>query len=166
MTQTFRAALGRWHEIRIRSIWMKCAFVVGWWVVGFGIARLLSLVGLSDLGIVIVGAVYDFAVIAVGTRMFRGAYEDPVRARPWWRASGRPAAGFVFAGLLAFFAVWALVRISTDFVNVVFTVEQAVVAVYYFQSSVRLARGQGGAEVPRRREQQPLAKGLAKPFKF
>jgi hypothetical protein len=43
----------------------------------------------------------DLAVLLVGIRIFRGRDEPIPPRRAWWRASGRPTASFVIAGLIA-----------------------------------------------------------------
>ena len=166
MTNAFRSAIGRWQQVRIRSPWAKLGVVVAWWVVGFALATVLRWLGVGDLAIVLIGAVYDIGVIAAATRVFRGAYERSEPSRPWWRATGRPTAGFVLAAALLLVSVWALLRFPADAASIVLAVEWIVVAIFYFQSSVRLARGRGGTETQRQPKRSTLEKSLAKPMKF
>ena len=93
----------------------------------------------------ILDAVAQAGFVLSATRAFRSAGEPVAPPREWWRATGRPAAGFVLAVL---FAVGALFTALTEprgvaenvpgwWLNVILT---AAIAVYYLQSSIRLVR--------------------------
>lgn len=90
----------------------------------------------------LVGQALSIAGILWCTRVFRGPSEDVRAPRAWWRATEKPAAGFVVGAVLLFsIANVALAdpapRAATAAVSVVLYL---VAAAWFFHSSVRLAR--------------------------
>jgi hypothetical protein len=91
-----------------------------------------------------------FVLVLLATRVFR-VREETNAPRPWWRATGRPLAGFVIGALFAV-AVISLcanaygfetdrkLRLYSgeDVFDAVSAVLAAALAVYYFTSSIRL----------------------------
>jgi len=104
--------------------------------------------GVPEPVIVVGDIVFGLATVAIGTRAFRARGEPELPPRVWWRATGRPPAGFVIASLLALSIVATLVR-SPDLGALWWTFGVSLpLAVFYLQSSIRLLRG--GAPVPPR----------------
>nr|WP_218881489.1 hypothetical protein [Leifsonia shinshuensis] len=92
---------------------------------------------------VLVVAILNIAYVIVGTRTFRGAGENREDPRPWWRATGRPAAGFWLGGILAILAFISCVgalasKPENSFVPAVACISYALLAAYYLNSSYRL----------------------------
>jgi hypothetical protein len=116
--------------------------------------------------------VAEAALIYAATRVFRVAGEPLVPARAWWRATGRPLAGFVVAALFALWSAAVVLRIAVGFrgslnAEVVGGLFVAVVAIIFFlHSSIRLLRGGRGEEAEDRSAPAPRDRSLAKPFRF
>jgi hypothetical protein len=92
---------------------------------------------------VVIVAVLNIAYVIVGVRTFRGADENRDDPRVWWRATARPAAGFWIGSGLAVAAfisgVGALAsKPENAFIPSVAFFSYAVLAAFYFHSSVRL----------------------------
>ncbi len=93
----------------------------------------------------VLDALAQAAFVLSATRAFRSAGEPVAPPRSWWRATGRPATGFVLAALFAAGAVFtalteprgAAENLPGWWLNVVLT---AALAAYFLQSSVRLVR--------------------------
>jgi hypothetical protein len=129
--------------VRITTIAGKISYIVGVFALilalnVFLIARLVN----PTLDLVIV-AVLNIAYVLVGVRTFRGAGENRVDPRPWWRATAKPAAGYWIGGALgvgAFIScVGALASKPEDaFVPAVACLTYGALALFYLHSSVRL----------------------------
>ncbi|MFE4949878.1 hypothetical protein ACFQ9V_07190 [Leifsonia sp. NPDC056665] len=129
--------------MRITTITGKVIYVVG--VFGgilalnfFIIDRLVN----PALDVLVV-AVLNVAYVIVGTRIFRGEGENREDPRPWWRATGRPAAGFWLGGILAILAFISCVgalasKPENAVVPAVACISYALLAAYYLNSSYRL----------------------------
>jgi hypothetical protein len=89
------------------------------------------------------GLIFDLAFILVGARVFRSSDEPVVPPRAWWRASGRPLASFVMAGIVVAATVIPLssgeLRMEPFELSAHVLFAVAVVA-FYLNSGVRLLR--------------------------
>ncbi len=109
-------------------------------------------------------------LIYLATRVFRSAGERVAPPRAWWRATGRPIAGFVIAGLTALWSVAPVLRIAfggalnVEAIGELFVA--AVVITFFVHSSIRLLRGGQGEDVESRSAPEPRERSLAKPFRF
>lgn len=129
--------------MRITTITGKIIYIVGVFALilvlnVFVFARLLN-----PTFDVLVVAVLNVAYVIVGVRTFRGAGENRADPRPWWRATGGPAAGFWIGGLLAVLAfisgVGAFASHAEDaFIPAIACLCYAALAVFYLNSSIRL----------------------------
>ena len=141
----------RSKPFRITEPWAKGVFIVlGWMLIPTGLRSLLDLVGVAASVIVVVDIGWGFAVVWLGSRFFRIAGEPRDPPRVWWRATGRPTAGFLLFGLFALAGVAAFAP-STDEDPALlwYLVTSMPVAAFYLHSSIRLVRGD--APVPPRR---------------
>lgn len=86
----------------------------------------------------------DIALIGLGVRTFRGPREPVLPPRAYWRATSRPASGYVIAGVfttLGFsLGVAAPPSESSVLAGWVTTVELLALAAFYLQSAIRLTR--------------------------
>ncbi|CAM5352080.1 hypothetical protein [Leifsonia shinshuensis] len=129
--------------MRITTITGKVIYIVG----AFGLILALNFFVIdrvvnASLDVLIV-AILNIAYVIVGTRTFRGAGENREDPRPWWRATGRPAAGFWLGGILAILAFISCVgalasKPENSFVPAVACISYALLAAYYLNSSYRL----------------------------
>lgn len=107
------------------------------------VSLLGSALGGAPVGAVVVVAAFS-AWIIIGARLFRIEDEPLDAPRPWWRLTGRPAAGFVIAALFALQALgsWAasLTGGVTGPTSGATTTVCAIAAVAYLGSSLRLRR--------------------------
>ncbi|GHF07969.1 hypothetical protein [Pseudolysinimonas yzui] len=141
----------RWKPFRITEVWAKVAYVLVAWILVPALVRWsLEQMRLPDVAVLTVDLVLGFVVVGVGCRAFRARGEAVEPPRVWWRATGRPAMGFV---LFAFFAL-ALVGFFFPYPDPVdplawwYLASSAPIAVFYLHSSIRLSRGD--APVPPR----------------
>ncbi len=132
--------------VRIRSTWLKVAYVVTYILVSVTIGRAMFVIDAPSILVTLVGNGVLVGAIVVGARVFRVREEDPIPPRPWWQLTGRPQAGFVIAGLLvlADIYVWVYevavgtpVDIPASVLNSAFTI---AIATLYVRSSVLLRR--------------------------
>lgn len=141
----------RWKPFRITEVWAKVAYVlIAWMLVPIALRFLLGQVGIPDPVILAIDLVLGFAVVWLGTRAFR-AHGEPVEPpRVWWRATGRPRAGFVLGALFLWASVIFLASplVGDDPALVWNAVSTLPIAAFYLHSSVRLVRGD--APVPPR----------------
>lgn len=86
----------RWSPLRITELWAKFLYVVVWVVGGFVLVLALRPAGIIET---ILRLVVQTTAIYIGVRSFRGEGEPALPPRRWWRATSRPTAGFVLAGL-------------------------------------------------------------------
>lgn len=129
--------------MRITTITGKVIYIVG----AFGLILALNFFVIdrivnASLDVLIV-AILNIAYVIVGTRTFRGSGENREDPRPWWRATGRPAAGFWLGGILAVLAFISCVgalasKPENSFVPAVACISYALLAAYYLNSSYRL----------------------------
>ena len=95
-------------------------------------------------------SVIIFVAFLVAARVFRGADESN-EPRPWWRATARPRAGFVLGSVLALVVIIFCVNAygvetmpklvlysGQDVFDAISALLCAVLAVFYFTSSIRL----------------------------
>ncbi len=140
----------RWKPFRITELWAKAVFIgFGWMLIPTGLRYVLTLVSVPPPAILLVDVVWGFAVVWFGSRVFRITGEPLDPPRRWWRATGRPPAGFVIFGLFALSGVAAFLP-STDDDPALwwYLVTSAPLAAFYLHSSIRLVRGD--APVPPR----------------
>lgn len=130
--------------VRIRSTWLKVAYVTVYVIVSITIGRALFALDAPSLVATLVSNVLFVGAVFGGARIFRVREEDPIPPRDWWRLTGRPKAGFVMATLLvvADITLWfdlvfdgRLDDIPPSILNSTFSV--AMVALY-LRSSVSL----------------------------
>lgn len=129
--------------MRITTVTGKITYVVGVFALilalnVFLISRLVN----PTLDVMIVAAL-NIAYVIIGVRIFRGAGENRADPRPWWRATARPAAGYWIGSALgvgAFIScVGALASPPEDaFIPAISCLSYAVLAAFYFNSSIRL----------------------------
>ena len=129
------------NPLRLTQRRWKAIYIVGGYLVIFVVNVLLPQGG----GVAIMTLILDVVWIYGGTRIFRGAGELIQPPRPWWRMTASPRAGFVL-GILVFApaVIFYIALVATEpFVAAwwLFMLENAVWAVLYISSSVRLARG-------------------------
>ena len=84
--------------VRIRSTWLKVAYVGAYILVSVTVGRALFVLDVPSIVVTLVGNGLLIGTILVGARIFRVREEDPIPPRPWWQLTGRPKAGFVIAG--------------------------------------------------------------------
>jgi hypothetical protein len=129
--------------MRITTVTGKITYVVG----GYGLLLALNFFlfqRIVDPAVdVLIVAILNLLYVGVGVRIFRGADENRVDPRPWWRATAKPAAGFWIGGGLAAAAfVSGVGALSShpenSFVPTVACICYAVLAAFYLHSSVRL----------------------------
>jgi hypothetical protein len=141
----------RWKPFRITELWAKIAYIiVGWWVLPFSLRPVMAIGGIPAPAIVAFEIATSLGVVWLGTRAFRIQGEPVEPARVWWRATGRPRAGFVLGG----FFLWGFVVFLTPPEVIVdpllpwFAVPLLPIGLFYLHSSIRLVRGH--APVPPR----------------
>jgi len=83
---------------RLRQWYWKFAYIV----VAITIYYLGGALAPTDNSRGILRSAMFFVLVLLATRLFRGATEPGPEPRPWWRMTGRPLAGFVLGGILAF----------------------------------------------------------------
>lgn len=126
--------------MRITSDSTKTTTVVGGVLVAMIATPLAAGLGGAVVGYA-VGTVLALGLVLVATRCFRGPGEPVEPPRPWWRATNRPAAGYVLGVLFLVQAVAVLTRSGSGAVlalGLCSAVVDVVVAAYFLHSSVRL----------------------------
>ena len=131
----------RWKPFRITNPWLKFLAVV----LAFGL-RLVAFwfvpVDFAPLAMELFYVASGLALTYLATRVFRVREEPQVPARAWWRATGRPAAGFVIAGVVVVSTFLSAVRFVPGADNPVALLASylplAVVAGFFVHSSIRL----------------------------
>jgi hypothetical protein len=86
---------GSARTFRIATLGGKLLYVLAYAFANVGIVLL------GGAGLWLLGLVLDLGFLLVGVRVFRGQGEEIAPPRAWWRASGRPTASFVLAGVVA-----------------------------------------------------------------
>ena len=130
--------------VRVRSAWLKVAYVVGYILVSVTIGRALFVLDVPSVVATLIGNGLFVGAVFVGARIFRVREENPVPERPWWQLTGRPKAGFVIAGLLvvADIVLWLDqvldVRSADIPASILNSAVTLAVAVMYVRSSVLL----------------------------
>lgn len=95
----------------------------------------------NDWALGLITSALQIAWIYYLTRAFRGLPEDPMSARPWWRMTARPKAGFVLGVLFAVEASLRLVDLvggSSLAIDLPGFVSNGAIAALYLSSSTRL----------------------------
>lgn len=133
--------------LRIRSVWLKLAYVGVYVVLVTALRQILSILSLAELVQLLLFNGLAITAIVVGARIFRARGEEPLAPRPWWQLTGRPKAGIVIGTLLlvsdAITWINGLVdpsrmdNLSAWILSSVFTV---VISLAYFHSSTKLRR--------------------------
>jgi hypothetical protein len=95
----------RWKPFRITESWVKLIYVLVWVVAGIAVLIALQPGALLETPLRLL--VQSIAIF-VAVRAFRGDGEPVIPERAWWRATSRPTAGFVIAGILALDALQRL----------------------------------------------------------
>ena len=128
--------------MRIVKSWQKFVYIVGVWLVGYVLVNVLLARVAPHSFVVILGTAYSFAQWIVAVRTFRIPSESVERPRAWWRATGRPKAGFILGGILVVLGILsALVLLrQTDISNDFYILEFFFIGIYYLHSSFRLRR--------------------------
>jgi amino acid transporter len=140
----------RWKPFRITELWAKLAYIlVGWLLIPAAVIGGLYRLGVPDPVTFALNLALSLLVIAIGVRAFRAQGEAVDPPRVWWRATGRPRAGFVIGGLFLWNAILLLLPLpSVDRSLSWWLVLALPCAVFYLHSSIRLVRGD--APVPPR----------------
>jgi hypothetical protein len=140
----------RWKPIRITELWAKIAYVlVGWILLPVSLRYLLETVGSPWPIIAGIDIAGSYAVVGFGSRVFRAHGEEIAAPRVWWRATGRPRAGFILFGLFGLAFVSAFLPYPEDDpASWLYLVTGLPIAAFYLHSSIRLVRGD--APVPPR----------------
>ena len=132
---------------RIRPWSIKLVYIVA----ACAAVYLIAAIPVGQAGAGILRSGLTFVLILVGTRLFRGATEDPVPPRPWWRMTAGVPSGVALGALFALVAVVS----ATGYVGLVSSpllpggmtvlpallvnaVLAAILAFLYFRSSRRL----------------------------
>jgi hypothetical protein len=120
-------------------------------VAACAVVWLIAVIPVGPGGAGILRSATAFVLILLGARVFRGADEDVIPPRPWWRMTGGVRSGIVLGSLFALVAITS----ATGFVGLslstlikrgttnlpallVNTVLAAILAYLYFRSSRRL----------------------------
>lgn len=134
----------RWKPFRITELWAKFAYVLaGWFLLPAAVISLMEVAGVATPAIVAFNVVSSLFVVWIGTRAFRTRGEAIEPPRVWWRATGRPRAGFVLGGLFLWGAVSILMlplRGPEPSLNWL-ALALVPIAAFYVHSSIRLVRG-------------------------
>lgn len=150
----------RWKPFRITNPWLKGVAVVVGALARVAASFFVYLV--SPPAALLFLPLAEVGLIYAATRVFRVADEHVVPARLWWRATGRPFAGFLIAALfLVNTAAWAFrvsvgdLRLSSPEVVIGAVVAVAEIA-FFLHSSIRLVRGDVPAPIDPRDEDAHL----------
>ncbi len=117
----------------------KIAFVSGAVVAGTLLAILVTF-GIDENAGNLVSAVFSVCAVATGCRVFRGESEDARQPRSWWRMTSKPLAGWILCALFALSAASSVLTIGQSPIVGVSVAADAVIALGYANSSVRLHR--------------------------
>lgn len=135
----------RWKPLRIFNPWLKFLAIV----VVFGLRSIVLWsipFDFAPLAISLFAAASGLALIYGATRVFRVREEPLVAPRAWWRATGRPTAGFVIAAyivlsVLATYIPAALDDAALSAGDLALTgLWTALVVAFYLNSSIRQLR--------------------------
>jgi hypothetical protein len=140
----------RWKPFRITELWAKVTYVLGaWWLLPLALGSLMAFGGIPEPAIVVANVALGYVVVWLGSRAFRTRGEAIAPPRVWWRATGRPLAGFLIFGLFAINALFAFLPYpEEDPALWWYLVTGMPIAAFYLYSSIRLVRGD--APVPPR----------------
>jgi hypothetical protein len=144
----------RWNPFRITETWMKLIYVLIWVV-----AWVAFLVALQPGGVLaaLMQLLVQSIAVFVAVRAFRGDGEPVIPERARWRATSRPTAGYMIAGILALDALQRLalagahviaavgigdgaIRLPAIAVTLVAFGWNIAVGIFYLRSSQRLRR--------------------------
>ena len=133
--------------LRIRPWPVKLAYVAA----SAAVVYLIAAVPIGASGAGILRSATAFVLVLLGARLFRGAGEDVVPPRSWWRMTGGVQSGIVVGSLFALVAITSatgyvglslstLVKHGTTNLPalLVNTILAAILAYLYFRSSRRL----------------------------
>jgi len=151
----------RWKPVRITEVWVKAAYIaIGWFLLPLAASRLLTPIGAPEPVALGLELAWTFAVVLLGCRIFRVRGEEVEPPRRWWRATGRPAAGFVLSAFMIVAALTFVVPPFTmpDYLRWWYAATSLPIAGFYLHSSIRLARGD--APVPARPSRDDTARIL------
>jgi hypothetical protein len=134
----------RGQPFRITRVWEKVAYVALCWILLPLAERfLLTQLGVPEPLVLTFDLISAFAVVGFGSRVFRATGEPVAPPRVWWRATGRPAAGFVIASLFVLGGVISL--LPPDAMTVSewwwYAAMSLPIVAFYLHSSIRLVRG-------------------------
>lgn len=150
----------RQRPFRITNPWLKVVAVVVGWLARLAASFFVYLA--SPLAALVFLPLAEIGLIYAATRVFRVADEHVVPARLWWRATGRPFAGFLIAALfLMNTSAWAFrVTVGDLRLTPLELVVGAVVAgaeiAFFLHSSIRLVRDDAPTPIDRRDEDAHL----------
>jgi hypothetical protein len=155
------------QPFRLTRVWEKVAYVIaGWILVPVMLRFVMGHLGVQEPVTVAFEIALNFAVIGFGSRVFRARGEPVAPPRVWWRATGRPAAGFVLAGLFVFGTLSVIVS-PDDFPGALvwwYLASDVPIVAFYAHSSIRLVRGD--APVPPRLPRDENARILKRSARF
>jgi len=133
--------------VRIRPWPLKLAYVVA----ACAAVYLIAAIPVGPGGAGILRSLTAFVLVLLGARVFRGAGEDSMPARPWWRMTGGVRSGIVLGSVFALVALSSatgyiglslstLIKQGTTNLPalLVNTVLAAILAYLYYRSSRRL----------------------------
>ncbi len=132
---------------RITTWWGKLIYVFGAWFVAVrALDVLFGLIGVGGLASSVLFLVYDFAVLLIGARIFRGKREPVAPTRPWWQMTARQKLSNNLGSWLAVLTTLAVVGLVISFFTglgpkldiVVLVVYVGVPAYLYLNSAARL----------------------------
>lgn len=130
----------RFRPLRLSQRRWKALYVVGGYLLLVAIT-LPAAVLLSESAHATLATALQSLWIYGGTRIFRGRNELTLPARPWWRMTARPVAGFVLGAVFAALFVYSIVNVTVEPLSFLWwtgVVEYGAFAALYVASSIRL----------------------------
>ena len=103
---------------RITTWWGKLIYIFGAWFVAVRVLDLLfGLLGVAGLTSSLIFLIYDFAVLFIGARIFRGKGEPVAAPRPWWQMTARQKLSSNLGSWLAVLTTLTVVGLVISFVT-------------------------------------------------